>query len=375
MFQRPEAFLLLLLFFLVLWIKEKRKESVHFPNLAAMKNHVPQASWVKRNLVPLLGVLAFSSFVIALVDPMYTVQKSREVKETRLIVLVEDMSGSMDDSYVGSSDGSGFDYESNKPSEPYMKKCELALDGAKKFASLRLEDHIALIAFADYAKLVSPFTIDYNIVSQKLDDLRPASKYAKDMDVGSGTNAAEAIWLVINLFINQLPKKDRPSVGELMDMRASLYGSTEKGELYIPPSLRGKDFGKGKVLVLLSDGDFYIEDKGLNVLRAIKLMRHLGVKSYFLLINKSINSRVEQAVTLADSKDLETAGVIFNLEPNLSNVQLVYSLINELEKTKIVIEKVDSKKSGSEFFVLLGLAFLLGHIFLKYNKKFRKPEL
>lgn len=374
MFQRPEAFLLLLLFLLVLWIERKRKESVHFPNLAAMKSHVPQASWAKRNLVPLLGALAFSSFVIALADPMYTVQRSREVKETRLIVLVEDMSGSME-SYVGTSDGSGFDYESNKPSEPYIKKCELALDGAKKFVSLRLNDYIALIAFADYAKLASPFTIDHEIIAQKLDDLRPESKYAKDMDVGSGTNAAEAIWLVINLFINQMPKKDRPSVGELMDMRASLYGSTEKGELYIPPSLRGKDFGKGKVLVLLSDGEFYIEDKGLNVLRAIKLMRHLGIKSYFLLINKDIDSRVEQAVTLADSKDLETAGMIFPLEPNLSNVQLVYSLINELEKTKVVVEKVDSKKSGSEFFVLLGLAILLGHVFLKYSKKFRKPEL
>ena len=375
MFQRPEAFLLLFLFILLLLFR--KKVSLGFPNLKGLKAKVPQASWTKRNLIKVLSALTFALFVLALANPLYTVEKSREVKETRLIVLVKDLSGSM------SSDISGNYYTSSS-----KRKYEIALDAGKKFVDLRLEDaessdYLALIAFADYAKLASPFTDDPNIIKKKLDDISPGTQYHKDMGIGTCTEASEAIWLCINLFLNYLPKDERPSVGELMSMKESLLGPDD-GEIWLPPSLQGKDFGTGKVIIMMSDGEFYIQDTVYeyhyvsshpNIVRAIRLMRKLGIRGYFLLTDTGINERIKQAITMAsDAKDLETAGQIFELKADMSNIEQVYQKIHELEKTKLVLEGYEQTKGTSRFFTLLGILSLLCLAFLAYSRFFRKLE-
>ena len=369
MFQRPEAFLLLLLLLPLLLLRRKKKNQLGFPNLKGLTSKIPQASWMKRNLLKVLEALTITLFVIALANPLQTVEKSREVKETRLIVMVEDLSGSM--------------YSEVDPDNPNSeRKYVLVLNAAHKFAGLRFDntkepssDYLALIAFADYAKLICPFTNDMDIINRRIEFLKK-----NDGQVGSGTEVSEAVWLTINLFINYLPKEERPTAGEIMSMKESLIGNDE-GDIWIPKSLRGKDFGKGKIAIFLSDGEFYISGaydtrgKMPNAVRAIRLMRMLGIKSYFILMKPEVDPRVEQAITSAkNEKELKTAGQILALKTDMSNVDKVYDKVNELEKTQLILEDFRQKKGTSWEFTLLGFISLVIYAFLNYSKSFRRIE-
>lgn len=370
MFQRPEAFLLLLLLLPLLLLRRKRKNLLGFPNLKGLTSKIPQASWIKRNLLKVLEALTIILFVIALANPLQTVEKSREVKETRLIVLVEDLSGSM----------YGYTNSENPNSE---KKYILVLNSAHKFAGLRFDntkepssDYLAIIAFADYSKLICPFTNDMEIIHRRIEFLKH-----NDGQVGSGTEISEAVWLTINLFINYLPKEERPTAGEIMSLKEALVGDDD-GDIWIPKSLRDKDFGKGKIAIFLSDGEFYLSTaydtvgKKPNAIRAIRLMRMLGIKSYFILMNLNVvDPRVEKAVTSAkNEKELKTAGQILALKQDMSNIDKVYDNINELEKTQLILEDFRQKKGTSWAFTLLGFISLVIYAFLNYSKPFRRIE-
>ena len=372
-FQYPIAFLLLPLFSFLLWLKSGKKESVGFPNLTTLQERIPQASWYKRHLVPLLGVITISIFVVALVNPNYSIEKVREVKETRLMIKVQDLSGSMEP------------YRSPGPDRKIICKADVALEGAKRFIDLRPHDYIALIAFASYAKLVTPgFITDHKLIQKKLNDIRPGTECNKHMYLGDSTDAAEAFWLSLSLFLNSLPSNERPSLGEIMDMRVSLMSSEEGGDFYIPPSLRGKDFGKGRIVIFYTDGQFdyysYAYTERLNVLKLIRLMRHFGIKIYLLLADtklKDVDHRLINTITLArDKEELKTAGKVFTLQgDDLSSVNTVYDQINELEKTKLVVENYNEIRGTMQILTLIGIVFLLGYIFLKYHNRFRRPEL
>ncbi|MBM3199967.1 VWA domain-containing protein [Candidatus Woesearchaeota archaeon] len=370
MLQRPEAFLLLLLLLPLLLLRKKKKNQLGFPNLKGLTSKIPQASWMKRNLLKILEALTITLFVIALANPLQTVEKSREVKETRLIVIVEDLSGSMYNSV---------DYYNPSLGSRHI----LALDSAHKFAGLRFDntkepssDYLALIAFADYSKLICPFTNDMEIIHRRIEFLK-----VNDGQVGGGTEISEAVWLTINLFINYLPKEERPTVGEIMSMKEALIGNDE-GDIWLPKSLKGKDFGKGKIAIILSDGEFYISSaydirgKTPNAIRAIRLMRMLGIKSYFILMNPQVDPRLEKAITSAkNEKELRTAGQILALKPDMSNIDRVYDKINELEKTQLILEDFRQKKGTSWAFTLLGFVSLVVYAFLSYSKPFRRIEI
>lgn len=376
MFERPEAFLLLFLFLLLFSFSRwrKRKASLGFPNLASLNSKIPKPSWLKKNFVPLTGGLAIFFFVLALVNPLHNVERSREVKETRLIVMVEDLSGSM----YSETDG--------------ISKVNLSLNAAKKFVDLRLSeeinsDYISLIAFASYSKLITPFTNDPNVILRGINLLR-----RDDCEVGSGTEASEAIWLSINLFLNYLPKDERPTVGELMSMRNSLYGG-DGGDVWLPESLREKDFGKGKILVFMSDGEFYLPSPSQgsvkanyygygysssytpNLVRAVRLMRLLGIKCYFLLTEPNLDDRIKNELfSISKHRNVNSVGHIFELEENLGNINKIYRQIDELEKTELILQGFSQKKGGGNLFFHIGLMFFLLHIFFRYIKNFRKIE-
>lgn len=373
LFQNPIAFLLLPLFFFLLWLKSRRKENIGFPNLTTLKEKAPQASWFKRRLVPLLKIVTISIFVVALANPLYSVEKVREVKETRLILHVQDVSGSMTPGYRGIM-----------YSRSLRCKSDVAIDGAKRFMELRSDDYMALIAFASSARLITPgFTTDHNLIKKKLDAIRWDTDYNRNMGIGGSTEAGEALWLSLSLFLNYLPREERPSVRELMDMRDSLFSSEGTEDFYIPHSLREKDFGKGKIVILYTDAefDYYAPSSDrLNVLKLVRLLRHFGIKIYLLLADTSperVDVRLINAITLANNKEeLKTAGKIFPIKgDDLSGVNAVFDQINELEKTQLVLESYDETKGLRHVLTLVGIFFLLGYMFLKYHNRFRKPEL
>lgn len=374
LFQNPIAFLLLPLFFFLLWLKSRKKETIGFPNLTTLKEKTPQASWLKRNLVPLLKIVTISIFVVALANSLYSIEKVREIKETRLILHVQDASGSMTPGYRGLMyDGSSL-----------RCKSDVAIDGAKRFMELRSDDYMALIAFASSAKLITPgFTTDHSLIKKKLDDIRWNTKYNKDMELGGSTEAGEALWLSLSLFLNYLPREERIPVSELMDMRDSLLSSEGTEDFYIPPSLRGKDFGKGRIVIFYTDAefDYYASStERLNVLKLVRLLRQFGIKIYLLLADTSlerIDVQLINAITLANNKEeLKTAGKIFPIKgDDLSGVNTVFDQINELEKTELILESYDETKGLRHVLTLIGIFFLLGYMLLKYHNRFRKPEL
>lgn len=374
LFQNPIALLLLPLFFFILWLKSRKKETIGFPNLTTLKEKAPQASWLKRNLVPLLKIVTISIFVVALANPLYSVEKVREVKETRLILHVQDTSGSMTPGYRGMM-----------YSRALRCKSDVAIDGAKRFMELRSDDYMALIAFASSAKLVTPgFTTDYNLIKKKLEDIRWNTQYNKAMELGGSTEAGEALWLSLSLFLNYLPREERISVSDLMDMRYSLISSEGVEDFYIPPSLREKDFGKGRIVILYTDAEFdyyATSDERLNVLKLVRLLRHFGIKIYLVLADTSlerINVQLINAITLAGNKEeLKTAGRIFPIKgDDLSGVNTVFDQINELEKTELILESYDETRGLRHVLTLVGIFFLLGgYMLLKYHNSFRKPEL
>jgi Ca-activated chloride channel homolog len=154
---------------LYVWVQRRRRHAaVRFPNLALLAEVAPpNAGW--RRHVPAAAVgLALAALVVAVAEP---VQQVRVPKEAATVMMVIDVSASMDATDVSPS------------------RLEAATSAAKAFVGdLPPQVRVGLVSFDRIARVVAAPTVDHQVVLDGIDRLI----------LGTGTATGEAIYTALD---------------------------------------------------------------------------------------------------------------------------------------------------------------------------------
>ena len=237
-FEYPWALLLLVAIPMVVHAKRKYVRTTGFSNVALLGKEL-QPGFVKRYGPEILGLLFLVALVFSIGNLQYASVWEKTYLESKWIMIVQDLSGSM---------GRPADAGSR------MTLGDLALQGAERFVEKRHEDDlIGMIAFSSFARLVSPPTFDKEILKKKLFLMsrKSDSIVHRELTLGGATNASYAAWLALSVFFVLLPEEAQLSVDEIDTLRYSLLGRTLR-RVEVPEKLKRARFGHGMAIVLLS---------------------------------------------------------------------------------------------------------------------------
>jgi hypothetical protein len=362
--QYPWAFLLLILIPAFLVAKRKYERRIGFSGLFLIPGSF-QPGRVKRYGGDILSVLFLSSSILAIANIQYSSYWQRTFLESKWIMIVQDLSGSM-----------------NRPSgEGRLTLGDVAREGANTFMELRGQDDlIGIIAFSSYAKLVCPPTFDKEILEKKLSGLAKESNSVvfRQLSVGGATNASYAAWIALCVFFMLLPEEDQLSVEELNDLRYSLLGKTLR-KIPIPEKLKRVDFGQGMAIVLFTDGRIEPNKsdddvrKGIpNFVNVLELVKRLGVRLYLISVTGEVNSEVESA--FEDREKGSRLGQIFYMPGRFDRetIEEVYRRIDEMEKNKLLTKLYKRKRDTRWMLTWAALSFLSLYGFLELTPRFKR---
>lgn len=307
-FLSPYFFFLLLLIPLWMWLREILSRSAlqfsSFDNIGSGVHH-------RKPLFPmLLRVLGIVLVITALARPQ-TVDAEREFfTEGVDIVLALDVSGSMQ-------------AEDFHPEN----RLNVAKEEAKRFIEGRKHDRIGLVVFAKKSYTQCPLTLDYDILSQLL----------KEVKIGVLQDGTAIGMGVAN------------AVNRLRDSKA-----------------------KSKVIILLTDG----ENNAGNIdpVTAAELAKGFGIKIYTIGIGKSgmvpfpvndpiFGRRYIQANFKIDEKTLNRIANItdgkFFLARDTESLREIYKQIDKMEKTKIEVKDYQHFNELFPYFLIAGIGLLI----------------
>lgn len=362
--EYPWALVLLVLIpAFVLW-KRRHQARMGFSAVAFIPKECAP-SVLRRHGIEALWVLFLVCAILGLANLRYARVWHQSFLESKWIMIVQDLSGSM-----------------NRPSgDRGFTLGDVALEGAKAFVDLRRQDDlIGVVGFSSYARLIAPPTFDKEILKEKLELLsrKADSIVFRELTAGGATNASYATWLALCTFFMLLPKEYQLSYEELTDFRYSLLGDTLK-EIYIPEKLTSIKFGHGMAIVLFTDGRIEAnkteEDvrKGLpNFVNVIQLLRKLGVKIYLIVVGGEVNEEVQAAMDVADQR--QRGGQIFYMPRTFSvdRITEVYEKINEMEKNRLLVKLTQKKKETRWWCSLMAAGFLVACWGLQSTPWFRR---
>jgi hypothetical protein len=335
--QYPWALLLLAIIPAVLIAKRKYAVRTGFSWVSALGRDLRPGP-IKAYGADLLAGVAMVLIVLAVANVQYSSYWQKTYLESRWIMLVQDLSGSM-----------------GRPSDETHGATlgDVALEGARAFIDMRHKDDlIGIIAFSNTAELIAPPSFDREILRKKLELLSRKSDSAvfRELTVGGETNASYAAWLAACVFFMFLPEESQPSYEQLNDLRYSLMGRSTTA-IDIPDKLKKINFGQGMAIVLFTDGRIEVnksaEDaqKGLlNFVNVIELIKKLGIKLYFIVVGGDVNSEVRLA--LEGPAGESSAGHIFYMPHTFDRTQItaVYDKINSMEKNRLLVKLEKRKK-------------------------------
>ena len=349
--QYPWALLLLAIIPAVLVGSRKRAVRTGFSWVATLDRDV-RPGLAKAYGADLLAAAAMTLIVLAIANVQYSSYWQKTYPETRWIMLVQDLSGSMGRSgEEGASQTLG----------------DVALDGASSFIDMRKKDDlIGIIAFSDVAQLVAPPSFDREILKRKLELLRRKndSPLFRNLVLGGETNASYATWLAVCVFFMFLPEETQPSYEQINDMRYSLMGRGGTA-LHIPAQLKDIDFGRGMAIVLFTDGRIEssqdigdVESGLLNFINVINLVRRLGIRLYLVVVGGEVANDVRQA--LEQPAAGSPAGHVFSMPRSLDRARIasVYNNINTMEKNRLLV-KLEKRKKDTRRPLALAAAVML----------------
>jgi hypothetical protein len=388
-FAHPEALLLIIPIVWVLWLRRmERKQVLLYPSLNPVLEHLTPVSRFKQYLPGVLKFLSALFFVVAISDPQYQVKETLKMRERREITIVLDLSESMSWSLRGEYKAENVEESREAIAKKAVQRFiesreESALLESQKsdvqkaylldlqtfgFESGEIDkDRIGLVVFSSDAYVKFPPTTDYKILKEHLSEVS-----SRLPALGTNTELEKALFTAIILTM-------RPYLGaqEISDMESNLKSGSNR--LYIPGSLAKKKFlGKGKVIILFTDGEVELPDKKsagailvddgpvkkysyiapkIDLLKAVKLAEELGVKVYMLSTGKIAES-LKKAL-------LATGGRTFTLQNADSYWRVIdmYEEINRLEKAKLIDKEYTRNASSFFWFGLAGLISLtLGEI-------------
>ncbi|MBT5876881.1 MAG: VWA domain-containing protein [Candidatus Latescibacteria bacterium] len=220
-------FLVLLSFIpLMVWYyvraSRQKRGSLRFPDLGVISNLAPSAAVKYRRILPVIRILAVLIGVIALARPQSGLTGEEVISEGIDIILTLDISGSMR-------------AEDFKP----QNRLYVAKQVITEFIKGRTTDRIGLVVFGGQSFTQCPLTLDYNVLTGLMDDIKIGM-------VDEGT----AIGMGIANSVNRLRQSDAES----------------------------------KVVILLTDG---VNNTGaIDPLTAARAAKAMGIKVYTVGVGK-----------------------------------------------------------------------------------------
>lgn len=363
--QHPWALALLVLIPIVIYLRRRGVRGIGFSAVSFISKDL-EPSFTKKHVIDFLGAMFMTFSILALTNIQYSSLWQKTYLESKWIMIVQDLSGSM-----------------NRPSGEGGRSTlgDVALVGARTFIDMRQKDDLmGLIAFSSYAKIISPPTFDKEILKEKLRLLSRESDSIvfREFTVGGATNASYAAWLALCTFFMLLPEESQLSYEELKDFRYSLLGRTLK-RVDVPKKLEEIRFGHGMAIVLFTDGRIKAnksdEDvrKGLpNFVNVVKLIRKLGVRLYLIVVGGDVNPEVKAAIKGTEVS--RNVGRIFYMPRvfDVEKIKEVYGNINDMEKNRLLVKIFKKKKETRWLFTCIALCFLVAYCFLRMTPWFRR---
>jgi len=316
-----------------------------------------------RQLPKIFIFLTVCFWVIALCGPIYGVREEKEVRETHSVRLVLDFSGSMGCSYRRGIGGAGENPE------------QVVRELSDQFIAARAGDKIGIIAFSGRAFGYIGF-IDH---ARLREDLKGIGTWSREL--GGGTEPGEGLFNAFAGFLiehvqevveaKSLPFKERSERMEtawanLKQIKASLY--KKEKPLFIPemPELKERGgLGKGRAAILITDGEFFTGSNIDPVTITKEYFKRFGIRLYMISVSKE-PEKVRKAI--------ESTGGKFYFIKSLSdrqNLEKVLAEIDALEKAPFVLRVFSKEKSARNYFIGVGLAFLIAVAVLGLSRKFR----
>lgn len=293
-------FTLIPILFFLKWVFKSQKKQTLVLSVSNLSFQASLFVWL-RYLVPFFYILGILCLVLALARPQLVNQNKEKYGEGIDIALAIDISDSM----------LAEDLQPNR--------LEAAKNIGEEFVEGRVNDRIALVAFAGETTTLSPLTTDYGLLKEYLNSLNT------NLIKTSGT----AIGMALSSCINKL--RDVPS--------------------------------KSKIAIIISDGDNTTGAIAPEI--AIELAKTFGIRVYTIAIGRNSGEEVIDEKTLKMMAE-KANGQFFRATDNnaLANI---FSKINLLEKTKF---KDQSIKDVSDYYYIYlnwSILFFLISLFLKFT--------
>ncbi len=305
-FAYPTLLWLLLLVPPLLWWRIcRRRPAVHFPDGALLRKLPVSLSVRLQPVLPLLFAAGLLCLIVALARPQRGLSESRVNTEGVEIVLLLDLSTSMD-----------------TPDFARNGRRQTRIDSAKQvisdFIEKRTDDRVGLVAFSALPYSVAPLTLDHSWLTQRLENLRTGM-------LEDGTAIGDAIASAIN---------------RLRDSEA-----------------------KSRIVILITDGE---NNRGeLTPENAAEAAAALGIKIYAIGIGGGLPVRrgfFNQAPQQIDTTTLEEIAAIsegqFFRAKDLATLSSVYDQIDQLEKTEIEMQQFTRYEETASRWLLAALLFL-----------------
>lgn len=330
--RNPEAFLLFIPLLFLLWRSWRaRNPALQFSAGKDLQNVSASFKTQLSKLPLLLKFLAMGFFILALARPQTMNTQIKRNVEGIDIVIALDVSDSML-------------IEDMQPSN----RLEAAKETIRKFVEGRASDRIGLVVFAGEAFTLVPPTLDYQLIIQR---------------IGEITNARQA------------RIKDGTALG------VALASATS----------RLKDSNaKSRIVIFMTDGE---NNSGtIDPETGLEIAKGYGIKIYSIGIGKDGPTRIpvyvqdmfgnkiktyqpfESSINeeLLTRMAADTGGKFFRASKE-NSLKPVFDEINQLEKTKVDVNKFTQYKEQFESFVLPGLIIYLLSILLNFTFFRRVP--
>ncbi|MCP4673094.1 MAG: VWA domain-containing protein [Desulfobacula sp.] len=326
-FASPLFFLLLPVVALLVFLKLRKNNNNHIKVSSLKGFDTVSYSFMTTfaKLLPLLKITALVFLIFALARPQFGDQKINITTEGVNIILALDLSESM----------RALDFKKDKK---IVTRLEAVKGVVLDFIMKRQGDRIGMVVFGSNAFTQLPLTRDYNTIAFILDRLKIGAagpKTAIGDAIGISLKRLEDIKSKSNIII--LLTDGKSNSGELPWQDAVKIAASRKVKIYtIGVGSKGK-------------APFLVED--------------LFGKRY---VYQNVDVDLKALKTIA----MQTDGEFFQAK-DLKSLLKIYEMINNLEKTKVDVEKWVEYKELYPWFLAPGLIFLFIYILL-INTRFLK---
>jgi Ca-activated chloride channel homolog len=332
-FRNPWFFLVLLAWIPIVWVylrREKKRPAVRFSDLSILKK-IPQSKMIVVRHVPtVLRLIGIGLLAVALARPQLGSSEEEVTTEGVDIMLLLDVSFSM----------KGLDFQPKN-------RLFVAKETIKEFIKKRHNDRIGLVIFAKRSFTKCPLTLDYNVLTQFLENV---------------------------------------SFEDFSDQTAIGVALATAGN-------RIKDsHAKSKVVILLTDGGNNAGD--IAPLAAANALGELGIKTYTIGVGKEgeipypvdmvdrftgkiMGTQVQMVKSDLDEQLLadiaQASGGKFFRAQSTEKLKEIYNTIDKMEKTQIKTKLFTSYSDRFFPWVIAAVGILLLETILSYTWLRRVP--